>query len=117
MTNSVLCLPGGESMRTRVRESEVRTCATTFLGETLGIVRPRVVASLGNHAMRAVMYAYDVSPSRARVSEARADQGLRLPDGSVLFAMPHPVASKTVAQHEAAWRRIRCWLESGGSEA
>jgi uracil-DNA glycosylase family 4 len=112
MTNAVLCLPGGVSMRTVVRAAELRECSTRFLARTMAVIRPRVVAALGGHAVRAVLHASELSPNPQRIGRARSEAGLTLPDGVVCFAMPHPVASCTLDEHKAAW--VKTWFECQG---
>ena len=106
-TNSVLCLPEGMSMRTAVRQGEVDACARRFLWPTLELLRPRAIATLGSHAMRAVLVAAGLTVQPTFQELVEAESGLELPGGTTLFAMPHPMGTKwTRPQNEAAWRRV-----------
>lgn len=107
LTNAVLCLPCGRSMQTTVPSSAVRTCAPRFLRPLLEIVRPRVVVSLGVQATSAVLLSLGVSTALDYRTLIQAPSGLTLPDGGRLFPVPHPAASKPLAEYQASWRRIR----------
>jgi len=110
-TNAVLCLPGGASMRTTVRPADVKTCASRFLKATIELVNPQIIATLGSQAAKAVLHAFDMPFNRESSGVASGEEGQVLPGGVVLFAMPHPVASRRKAEHEAAWRRVGSWPE------
>jgi hypothetical protein len=106
LTNAVLCLPGGSSMRTTVPRSAIRTCAHEFLRPLLELVRPRAVVSLGVQATSAVLDGLGLSTALDFQALTREPTGLALPGGGRLFPVPHPAASKTLAEHEASWLRI-----------
>jgi DNA polymerase len=112
-TNAVLCLPGGDSMRTSVRPTELNTCASRFLKATIELVAPQAIATLGRQATEAVLHASDMRESLGYADLVANVDGLTLPCGSILFAMPHPVASRRRAEQEAAWQRVRTWFERG----
>lgn len=107
LTNAVLCLPGGSSMRTRVPDSAVRTCARHFLRPLLEMIRPRAVVSLGSQATAAVLEGLGVSTPFDFRALTLEPSGLALPGGARLFPVPHPAAARTVAEHEESWRRIQ----------
>lgn len=62
-TNTVLCMKRG-GMRAPIPESCATECGRRFLRPTIELVAPRVVATLGGRAMRAVCRAFDVVPRR-----------------------------------------------------
>jgi uracil-DNA glycosylase len=107
LTNAVLCLPGGSSMRTTVPRAAVRTCAREFLRPLLELVQPRAVVSLGVQATSAVLDGLGLSTALDFQAATREPSGLPLPDGGRLFPVPHPAASMPLAAHEASWLRIR----------
>ena len=113
-TNAVLCLPGGDSMRTAVRTQEVRACASRFLRATVQLVEPQAVATLGLQATNAVLHAFGESAVKDFSRIVEDEGGVTLANGVVVFAVPHPVASRTKAEHEAAWRRIGAWFAGDG---
>jgi uracil-DNA glycosylase len=106
LTNAVLCLPGGSSMRTTVPRSAVRICAREFLRPLLKLIRPRAVVSLGGQATTAALEGLCLATSLDFRALTREPSGLALPDGGRLFPVPHPAASKPLAEHEASWLRI-----------
>lgn len=112
-TNSVLCLPGGTNMRTKVNPTDVRTCTTQFLGRVIALIAPKAIAALGSHATEAVVEAESLAPIFEFADLVQMESGVSLPSGPRLFAMWHPVASKTTDEQETAWKRLGHWLQSG----
>jgi hypothetical protein len=93
-------------MRTTVPKSAVRTCAHEFLRPLLELIRPRAVVSLGVQATSAVLQGFCLSTALDFQALIREPTGLALPGGGRLFPVPHPAASKALAEHDASWRRI-----------
>ena len=104
-TNAVLCLPGGESMRTAVPDSAVRTCGSEFLAPLLQLLSPRAVVALGAKATTALFAALRLQQP-ASFAELVQGSGLALPSGATFLACPHPAAALPNAEHEAAWARV-----------
>ena len=104
-TNAILCLPPGEKMRTASFHKAARTCGRRFLRPLVDLIGPRAIVSLGEQATLAVLGAYGEVGSFAQALEL--DKGLCLPEGPRLFAVPHPVASRTTDEHLMAWNRVR----------
>jgi uracil-DNA glycosylase len=117
-TNAVLCLPGGEHMRTYVKTTDVKMCSRKFLCQLISLVNPKSIAALGEHATNAVFEAVGLEQPLSFSNLISEDEGYQLPSGPRLFAVWHPVASNsskrpiTSKDHIAAWSRIGNWLKA-----
>jgi uracil-DNA glycosylase len=109
-TNAVLCLKNG-GMQAQMEKEWVLNCASRFLRPTIEVVKPRFVITLGEHAYRAVVYAYQMQ--RLGFKSAVEDlTGFDLGNGTRLF----PVylccrrifnTHRPMAQQRQDWERIR----------
>jgi len=111
-TNAVLCLAGGRAMRSMVAGRHVRTCARAYLRDTIDLVGPLAVATLGLQATEGTLHAFGATDAPSFAELKRLDAGWAMPGGIRLFAMPHPVASVKDDVHDVCWRRLHQWLAS-----
>ena len=118
-TNAVLCLkPREKGMQGNVDQDHAAHCGLRFLRPLLGILKPALVIALGQHALTAVCKAHGLSHHRLNTA-TNLCEGIKLPDGSRLFAVYHP-NMRTANQHrsqalqKADWARIKKYLKSKG---
>jgi uracil-DNA glycosylase family 4 len=112
-TNSILCLKGSGGLQGAVREEWFSNCSE-FLRRQIEIVRPSVVAGLGQRAYDSMMSAFsmEAGPFRAAVEEA---EGRILPNGSRVFAVYHCGARirnthRPMQMQRDDWERIRRFI-------
>jgi uracil-DNA glycosylase len=109
-TNAVLCLKHG-SMQAAIPPACFRACGLRFLRPTIELVSPKVVATLGTHALDAVLSAFELSRSQPLLALIRDGFTFQLTCGARLFPMCHP--SRTVINttrsldlQKSDWKRI-----------
>lgn len=113
-TNAVLCLKRG-NMQTKIPDDCFRECGKRFLRKTLELVQPRAVAALGEGAVNAVLYAFDLPRVRGITALARSGRTFHLPWGARVFPMCHPSPTvlnthRSKEEQESDWRRLGQWL-------
>jgi DNA polymerase len=110
-TNAVLCLKGG-GLQGPVRAAWFQNCAP-FLRRQVEIIAPRVVATLGQHALQAVRQAFQLPPRS--LANAVAD-----PDGEVLFGNTRLLAAyhcgaRVLNTHRLIDAQIQDWARIGNA--
>lgn len=106
-TNTVLCLPSGTAMRTRVRREWLRNCGSRFLRRTIEVIQPRVVAALGTAALSAILEAFGQPRCADFRRMVETSAAVSLTNTLRLFAAYHPATTARSRKDQAAdWRRI-----------
>jgi uracil-DNA glycosylase len=105
ITNAVLCNPPIDGNNRRPSAKEIKNC-TSFLKESLDIIRPKVVVTLGTVALSAINQLLN---TRFQLSQNVA-QSLAMPDFK-LFPLYHPSPRVTnwkrpMAQQKKDFRKI-----------
>ncbi len=114
-TNAILCLKEG-GLQGTVQRDWFCNCAP-YLRQQIDLVGPRVVVGLGRMAFNGVLQAYRLEPHSFRIA-VRDPDGLRLPNGSLLFAVYH-CGARILNTHRPFqdqlrdWQRIRAVLDEG----
>jgi uracil-DNA glycosylase family 4 len=111
-TNAVLCLKQGR-MLGPVKTACFNHCGA-FLRKQIEIINPKVVATLGLHAYRAVLRSYGLgSHTRMRAAVAEPDL-MVLPNGTTLVPVYHcgnnGLRSRTLAEQTNDWKRVEAAL-------
>jgi DNA polymerase len=112
-TNAVLCLKEGGA-QARVRDECFRNCGTRFLRPLIDLIRPRVVACLGERAYRAVLTSCGLRPGKFREA-VESESPVDLPGGVSVFAVYHCGARilnthRRFSAQRDDWRRIGKFL-------
>lgn len=89
ITNVVKCRPPGNR---RPRSDEVETCTGTYLDEQLGIIAPRVVAPMGNSALRHIFARFGLGRSSIGEVHGRPHPVEFGWGEGVVFPLYHPAA-------------------------
>jgi DNA polymerase len=115
LTNAVLCLKEG-GLQAKVEKDWFRNCSGKFLKPIIELVRPRVLITLGEMALRTVEEVYRL-PRREFRDTVESNTGRELPNGSVLFPMYHcgrriQNTHRTLEQQKKDWGRVRTWLDA-----
>ena len=112
LTNAVLCLKPG-LMSAPVPARWVKNCASN-LRQTIELVRPRAVASLGALAWRGVCHAYELPNTPLSAAIKASPQSPSPPGGPALFAFAHcgrlGIAQRPLIQQEQDWARLGRWI-------
>ena len=108
-TNAVLCLKKG-GLGSSVKAAWFNNCGG-FLKETIDLISPKVVVSLGEPACRSIIKLCRLEKGKFR-DLVEQTEGFRLPNGSLYFSMYHPsprVLSKVRVREQqlADWQRLR----------
>jgi DNA polymerase len=113
-TNAVLCMKPG-SMGSHVPGQCSTRYASHFLRDTVELVNPRAVVTLGTRALRALAVAFALQNIGDLRSLVEKQPALVLPGGAALFPRYHPsrrtLTRRTRDQQLMDWRRIRAWLD------
>jgi uracil-DNA glycosylase family 4 len=113
-TNAVLCLKKG-GLGSVVKGSWIKNCGL-FLKQTIDIINPAVVVSLGRHACISIIGLYRLKTGKLydlKLSDIiKETNGLKLIDNTVYLPMYHPsprVLSKVrIREHQLAdWKRVK----------
>ncbi len=110
-TNAILCLKEG-GLQGAVQHNWFQNCST-YLRQQIEIVSPQVVVGLGKMAFDSVLRAYDLKPCGFRLAVENPD-GLRLPNGSLLFAVYH-CGAKILHTHRPFQDQLRDWQRIGSA--
>ncbi len=108
-TNAILCLKEG-GLQGAVHRDWFCNCAP-YLRQQIDIVSPRVVVGLGKMAFDSVVRAYELKPPRFRPA-VEYPHGLRLPNGSLLFAVYH-CGARILNTHRPFQDQVRDWQRIG----
>lgn len=113
-TNAILCLKK-EGMSSSVKYSWVNSCGL-FLRETINIIRPAILVTLGRPAYISIMRLYGLKREKYK-DLAGQTQGLPLFDTTAYFPMYHPsplvrLKARKKEQQEEDWQRIKSILYS-----
>jgi uracil-DNA glycosylase family 4 len=118
-TNAVLCLKK-DKMSSPVNNTWVRNCGH-FLKETIDIIRPKVVASLGRHACISMIELYGLKQGRLAdlnlIDLIRETEGSQLLENTLYYPMYHPsplagLKDRNQSQQIEDWQRIKSILYS-----
>ena len=109
-TNSILCLKRG-GLQGEVRDSWFENCGEKFLKETINLVQPRIVVTLGEKAFRTMeaLYGFPRKPFKAAVDNS---DPFLIPGGARLFPMYHCGAwilntHRKFPEQLRDWKRIK----------
>jgi|GEM_PF-334123 len=110
LTNSVLCLKGGDC-QSQVSRYWYDNCGPNFLRPQIEIVRPKIVVAMGEWAYRTIMKSFRLGPMRFNEAVESTDSILLLP-GTLLVPVYHcsPRILNTHRKKEvqfADWRRVQ----------
>jgi len=110
-TNAVLCLKEG-GLQGPVQAAWFQNCAP-FLRRQVEIIAPRVVATLGEHAFRAVRQAFQLPP-RSLASAVADTEGEILVGNTRLLAVYH-CAARVLNWHRKLDVQIQDWARIGNA--
>jgi len=110
-TNAVLCLKEG-GLQGPVRAAWFQNCAP-FLRRQVEIIAPRVVATLGEQALRAVRHAFQLPP-RSLASSVADSEGEILGGNTRLLAVYH-CGVRVLNSHRALDAQIQDWARIGNA--
>jgi DNA polymerase len=110
-TNAVLCLKEG-GLQGPVRAAWFQNCAP-FLCRQVEIIAPRVVATLGEQALRAVRHAFQLPP-RSLASSVADSEGEILGGNTRLLAVYH-CGARVLNSHRALDAQIQDWARIGNA--
>ena len=108
-TNAVLCLKEG-GLQGPVRAAWFQNCAP-FLRRQVEIIAPRVVATLGKHALQAVRQAFQLPP-RSLASAVAGTEGETLVGNTRLLAVYH-CGARVLNTHRKLDAQIQDWARIG----
>lgn len=111
-TNAILCLKSG-GMQAPVLAEWFSNCSL-FLVQQIKLVKPKVVVTLGQKALNAVLAAFGM-PERALRQAVEVRKGIELFDECRLFAMYHCGARvlnthRRMAEQRTDWQRLGKFL-------
>ena len=112
-TNSILCLRQS-GLTGSTKSGWFRNCSKKFLRPQIELVAPRVVATLGYKAYRAVADEFGIfAQSKMKYAVGTIDS---LSNGSSLVALYHPgrlgMVSRSFAEQKSDWQRVRFALDN-----
>lgn len=110
-TNAVLCLKEG-GLQGPVRAAWFRNCAP-FLRRQVEIIAPRVVATLGEHALQAVRQAFQLPP-RSLASSVADMEGEILVGNTRLLAVYH-CGARVLNTHRKLEAQFQDWARIGSA--
>jgi uracil-DNA glycosylase family 4 len=110
LTNAILCLKDG-GLQAPVRKEWFRNCEH-FLKQTIEIVNPKVLVTLGNHAYQSVERIFGLPRMESFEQAVDRLEGFRLPHGIRLFPVYHcsrriQNTHRPLAQQKNDWLRIK----------
>jgi DNA polymerase len=108
-TNAVLCLKEG-GLQGPVRAAWFQNCAP-FLRRQVAIIAPRVVVTLGEHALQAVRRAFQLPP-RSLASSVADAEGEILAGNTRLLAVYH-CGARVLNTHRKLDAQIQDWARIG----
>ena len=110
-TNAVLCLKEG-GLQGPVRAAWFQNCAP-FLRRQVEIIAPRVVVTLGQHALQAVRQAFQLPP-RSLASSVADTEGEILVGNTRLLAVYH-CGARVLNTHRKLDAQIQDWARIGNA--
>lgn len=117
-TNAILCLKTTEKVsQGRIQDEWLEGCGQNFLRPLIDLIEPKVVVTLGGHALRGIQRAYGL-PEQPLSRVVNFPEGQKLSDRTQLFAVYHlspqisNTATRTAHQQDLDWRRIVQFLSA-----